>query len=351
MRMLPALSLLTLPAPLLNVCPMQRVLKRLRNLLLLAGLFGMCACGTFGSAKPYEETSGKRGWHPFLHPVEKNPQSQLLLANQLLQAGRTKAAMKQYAALTVYWPESPEAATAQYQYAIQWDKCGKEYKAFEEYQRLFNQYPGQFSYDEVLNRQFEIATNLMYEKKGKFLFFPGFTAPERAIPLFQAIITNAPQWEKAAETQYLMGRANELSLEYEAAVNDYMTVQNRYPESPFAEQASFQTAYCYYMLAQESPNNEQILDTAWAAMTLFLNNYPSSEKAPLATEYRNTMYRQRAKHAYDKANYYDKIARRSDSALIAYENMVRQFPHSDWTGLAQIRIDALSNVVVRTQKE
>ena len=183
----------------------------------------------------------------------------------------------------------------------------------------------------------------MYKKKGKFLFFPGFTAPERAIPLFQAIMTNAPQWEKAAETQYLMGRANELSLEYEAAINDYMTVQNRYPDSPFAEQASFQTAYCYYLLAQESPNNEQILDAAWAAMTLFLNNYPSSEKAPLATEYRNTMYRQRAKIAYEKANYYDKIAKRPDSALIAYENMVRQFPHSDWTGLAQIRIDALSN--------
>jgi outer membrane protein assembly factor BamD (BamD/ComL family) len=330
---------------------MQRAFLGLRNVLLMGCMLGLAACGTFGPSKPYQETNGKRGWHPFLHPAEKKPDAQLVFADQLRQAGRTKAAMKQYVALTVYWPESPEAAAAQYQYAKLWDRKGKDLRAFDEYQRLFNRYPGQFSYDEVLNRQFEIATNLMYRKKGKLLFFPGFSAPERAIPLFQAIITNAPQWKRTAETQYLMGRANELSLEYEAAIDNYMTVQNRYPDSAFAELSSFRTAYCYYLLAQESPNNEQILDAAWAAMTVFLNNYPSAEMAPVATEYRNTMYRWRAKIAYEKANYYDTIAKRPESALIAYESMVRQFPHSDWTGLAQIRIDALSNSVVRTQKD
>lgn len=330
---------------------MRQLILRTWTLVLLAGLLSLTACSTFFKERPYEEISGKHGWHPFLHPAEKTPDSQLLFADQLRQTGRAKAAMKQYLALTVYWPESKEAATAQYQYARLWDMKGKDYRAFDEYQRLFNHYPGQFPYDEVLSRQFEIATNIMYRKKGKLLFFSGFTSPERAIPLFQAIMTNAPHWGKSAETQYLMGRANELSLEYEAAINDYMTVQNRYPDSPFAETASFQTAYCYYLLAQESPNNEQMLDSAWAAMTLFLNYYPSSEKASVATEYRSTLYQQRAKIAYEKAAYYDKIVKRPDSALIAYQSMVRQFPHSDWTGLAQIRIDALSNTVVRTQKD
>jgi outer membrane protein assembly factor BamD (BamD/ComL family) len=330
---------------------MQRLFKQPWNVVLLAGLLSLTACSTFFKEKPYQETSGKRGWHPFLHPAQKKPDAQLLFADQLLQAGRTKKAMKQYVALTIYWPEAKEAPVAQYQYAKLWDKKGKEYRAFDEYQRLFNRYPGQFPYDEVLNRQFEIATNLMYKKKGKFLFFHGFSAPERAIPMFQAIMTNAPQWNKSAETEYLMGRANELSLEYEAAIDNYMTVQNRYPGSTFAEAASFQTAYCYYLLSQESPNNEQILDAAWASMTLFLNYYPSSEKASLATEYRNTLYRARAKIAYEKATYYDKIVKRPASALIAYQSMVRQFPHSDWTALAQIRIDALSNTVVRTQKD
>ena len=331
--------------------PMRTDFHRLGNVLLLVGLLALSACQIFGREKPYEETSGKRGWHPFLHPARKTPAAQLSFADQLLESGRAKKAMKQYVALTVYWPESQEAAEAQLKYARLWDRKGKLQRAFDEYQRLFNHYPGQFPYDEVLNRQFDIATNVMYRKKGKFLFFSGFSAPERAIPLFEAIVTNAPQWEKSAEAQYLLGRANELSLEYEMAIDDYMTVRNRYPDSAFAEPASFQTAYCYYLLAQESPNNEQILDAAWAAMTLFLNYFPTSDKAPLATEYKNTLYRQRAKIAYEKATYYDRIVKRPDSALIAYENMVRQFPHSDWTGLAQIRIEALSNTVARTKKD
>jgi tetratricopeptide (TPR) repeat protein len=330
---------------------MRRTLTWARNFLLMTALLCLSGCWTLGPEKPYEETSGKHGWHPFLRPAERNPTAQLVFADRLLKAGQTKAARKQYLALTVYWPESREAAAAQRQYAKLLDLKGKEYKAFDEYQRLFNRYPGQFPYDEVLNRQFEISTNVMSRRKGKFLFFPGFTAPEQAIPMFQAILTNAPQWQRSAETQYLIGRANELSLEYEAAIDQYMTVQHRYPNSVYAEIASFQTAYCYYLLAMESPNNEQILDAAWSAMTLFLNNHPTSEQTPVVTEYRNTIYRQRAKMAYEKAYYYDKNAKRPESALIAYETMVRQFPHSDWTSLAQLRIEALSNKVVRTQKD
>ena len=116
---------------------MRNDLCRVCNALLLIGLLALNSCAIFGREKPYQETSGKRGWHPFLRPAEKNPAAQLVLADQLRQAGRVKKAMKQYAALTVYWPESREAASAQYQYAKIWDSLGKEHRAFDEYQRLF----------------------------------------------------------------------------------------------------------------------------------------------------------------------------------------------------------------------
>ena len=68
-------------------------------------------------------------------------------------------------------------------------------------------------------------------------------------------------------------------------------------------------------------------------------------KAEIVKGYRNTVLRQRAKLAYDKARYYDILAKKPKAALIAYRALVAQFPHSDWTGLAQIRIDALSKLV------
>jgi outer membrane protein assembly factor BamD (BamD/ComL family) len=303
-------------------------------------------CRMLHGTGPYRETTGKRGWHhPFLHAEQKTPERELAYADQLMQVGRTKKAMKQYLALTIFWPESAEAGKAQLQYAKYWDGKQKWNRAFDEYQRLFDKYIGTFAYDEVLQRQFDIATYLMNTKKGRWMFFPGFTAPERAIPLFEKILGNGPQWEKAPEVQYLMGRAYELSMQYEEAIQAYMTTHQRYPQSAFADKAAFGAADCFYRLAQESPNNEQTLEGAWAAMTLFLNAYPNSDRVTLATEYRKTLYRQRAKLAFEKANYYDLIAKKPRAALLAYQSLVKEFPQSNWTELAQIRIDALSKQV------
>ena len=52
--------------------PMQQLVLRPWTVILLAGLLSLTSCRTFFKEKPYEETSGKRGWHPFLHPAQKN---------------------------------------------------------------------------------------------------------------------------------------------------------------------------------------------------------------------------------------------------------------------------------------
>ena len=323
---------------------MRRAL-RLPLLLLLASTILWPGPSAFAGEKPYQETSGRRGWHIFLRPGKHDAKSQLAYADDLLQQGRIRSATRQYLALITFWPESTEAAKGQLQYARLVDEKGKLLKAFDEYQRLFERYTGLFPYDEVLGRQFEIARQVMHTKKGKFLFFPGFSAPERAIPLFQNVLTNGPQWEKAAESQFLIGQASEMSLQYEEAVDAYMTVQQRYPDSGFADAAAFSCAHCLYLLAEETPQNEQALDSAWAAIVLYLNKYPDSKDVPTAKKYKEELLREREKVAYDKAYYYDVYAKKPKAALMQYEALLRQFPHSDWTGKAQTRIDALKRIV------
>jgi len=291
------------------------------------------------------QTSGRRGWHLLCRPKKKNPADQLAYAAYLRERGSTRRAMRHYLALTLYWPESPEAAAAQYEYARILSERGKRKEAFDEYQRLFENYTGLFPYDEVLKRQFKIALYLMSHKKGRFFIFPGFHSPERAIPLLEKIVENGPQWERAPEAQYLMGEAYEKSLQYEEAIAAYMIARQRYPNSPFAEHAAFRAAHCFYLLAEEAPNNGQTLENAWAAMVLFLNKYPDSEQADLAREYKRTLYLQRARRAYNTAMYYDRIEKNPKAALIAYQTLARKFPHSDWTELAKIRIDSLSKLV------
>ena len=307
---------------------------------LLAAVLASSALG-----EPYEETRKTHSWLSFSRPAEKTSPAQLARADKFRAKGKLKAACKAYHALVVTWPGSAEAPAAQFGYAELLEKRGKFSRAFDEYQLLMDHYAGNFPYEDVLDRQFAIAQTVMNKRKGKLLMFGGWKAPERAIPLFEKIVQNGPRGENAAHSQYLIGHAYELSLQEDLAVGAYLTVQQRYPDSPYATEASFARARSWYKLSEDSPNDEESLEQAWTAVTTYLASYPESDNAPLAREMKQTLYGRRAKTSYEKAVYYDRTAKKPLAALRSYESFVQLFPNSEWTSLAQVRIDALSKDV------
>ena len=290
----------------------------------------------------YRETVGKKGWFLFSQPAKATAAEQWDYALQLEQAGKAKAAAKQYYRLVARWPQAPEAGLAQHRYAQWMDRRDKPLHAFDEYQRLFDRFMGQFPYDEVLTRQFEIASDVMQRKKGRFLFMPGFAAPERAIPLFEKIIANGPGGTRAPEAQFLIGRAHEMGKMYEEAIAAYLTTLNRYPASARAEEAGFRAAFCYYRLTAENPNDEQLLESAWAAFSVFLARYPAGERAKEAEAYRAELLNRRAEMVYRRAYFYDHISHRPEAALVAYRAFLKQFPSSKWADEVRERVDVLA---------
>ena len=317
--------------------------------LLCAGLV-LGAALTASAAKPYEETTARTHWYNFfIRPAKANPHDQLSYADHLRATGSLRAATKEYRLLTVFWPEAPEAPTAQIALARVLDSRQEWQDAFEEYTYLIEHYPGTFKYNEVLQRQFEIAETVMTTRKGKFLFFPGFESPDRAIPLFEKIIEHGPEWAKAPECQFMIGHASEFGYEYDLAVAAYLTVLVRYPDSPFAEQAAYHRALCLEKLATAEPNNEAVLDESWTALHQFVLKYPKSEHLEEALKLRDDLLRRRAALAYRRAQYYDTIAKQPKAALMEYKDFVRAFPHSDSTLQAQTRIEQLAPLVEKNE--
>lgn len=301
--------------------------------------------------KKKKEKKRKRGWHLFVHPAKADPVAQLAYADGL-RARQPKKALKQYRALVLRWPEAPEAAPAQRAYAELLQARGKLYKAGDEYRYLLDHYAGQFDgYEEVLGRLFDIAKELIEKRKGRFLFLPGFKAPERATPALETIVQNGPHWEGAAEAQYLLGWIHEFNDEYEDAVYAYEVGLQRYPGTPFAERCAYGRAYCLFLLSEESPYSIEAAREARAAMVLFARSHPRSENAPLAQEYADALLRRMAKDSYDMAVFYDRIARKPKAALVAYEEFAKNFPSSEWTSVAEIRIDALRRVMQAQAEE
>lgn len=284
----------------------------------------------------------KRGVHWYRKPSRTTEAEQEKLAYEYYQGSRLRKAANAYQAQVYAWPDSSRAAAAQLSLAKIQQKRGKYEEAFKEYQYLVDNYPGQFSYPEVLDLQFQIASYLMHAKVGKWLFLPGFSSPERATPLFEQIIRNAPSSEKAPEAQFNIGRIHERNGEGEEAIAAYEVLQNRYPGSPWAQQAGFRQAICLYLLSDQRRNDENALNAARSALAAFIRTYPASPDVATAETYLRTLNTRLAALVYERARYYDRIAGKTEAALQAYEDFVKNFPHSELAEMARARIGELS---------
>ncbi|MDD4870518.1 MAG: outer membrane protein assembly factor BamD [Kiritimatiellae bacterium] len=277
----------------------------------------------------------------FHRPAKSSPAEQLEFANKLLAKGKQKAAMKQFNALVHRWHTSPEAPLAQLAYArIKYDR-GDYRDAFDEYQYLVDNFAGQFPYEEALDKQFRIANYLMTAKRMKFLFFPGFKIQEQALPLFETLVKNAPNWKNSVEAQYNVALINEDMADYQSAISAYDTVRYRYPNSERAADASFRRAYCLYLSANQSIRDETLCRQALSAFAGFMGDYPKHSSIDLAREYRDKLDERLANMYYELAVFYDKTPGKKKAALIAYEDFAKRFPSSKLAGDAGERIDVL----------
>lgn len=292
-------------------------------------------------APPKKTATIKRGTTWLVKPQKKTAPEQLAYAEELRQDGRLRAAYRAYNSLVYAWPDTSQAVTAQVACAEVMEERDAYADAFEEYQYLIDRYAGQFDYNAILDRQFGIANHLMTTPRLHFLFFPGFEAPERALPLFTQIVENAPSWDKAPQAQFNIGMIHEKNHDWTEANTAYEILENRYETSPWAEPAGFHSALCLYKESLDRPNDLNACNAARSSLVRFIRTYPNGSEIPEARDDLNALNTRYASLVYERARYYDQIAHRPASALVAYRNFVKQFPTSELAATANARIQAL----------
>lgn len=312
------------------------------RILRLLCLSGVLAATSLADAKPYVESVPVRGFHLFTRPHKKDPAAQWDYVQSLDRANKTRAAGRQAYALRLFWPYADEAPQAQQFYARSLDRRNRPQQAFDAYQHLVETYPGRFNFNEVLARQMHLAKAVMKRRKGKFLFLPGFNAPERAIPLFEKIVQNAPESAVTAEAYYLIGQAHERVYEYPQAIDAYFTTLNRFPTSPFAEPAAYGQAICHIRIAQDSPEDNRAVETAVAACDLYLQRYLDMPRADEIRTARQDLLQRQARNAFARARYYDHILHNPAAALIEYRAFLARHPNAEQAAEARRRVQKLT---------
>ncbi len=254
--------------------------------------------------------------------------------------GRWRAAGHAYRAVVYGWPDASEAPTAQIAYARTLEKRGMDHDAFLEYQYLVDYYAGQFPYTEIMGRQLALAERVRDTKRMQWLF-GGFHAPERARPMFEKIVENAPDWTNAPYAQFQVGLIHEKSDEFEEAMAAYDAVQSRYYTAALAPEAAFRRASCLASLSDNRPNDEAICETARLALLQFSRDFSATAFAGKAAREVERLDLRLAAMAYEKAHYYDRLAHRPAAAIPMYEAFLKRFPSDPRAATVRTRLDVL----------
>ncbi len=291
------------------------------------------------------EEQGRKTLRATFARKEDNPVDQWAFVQKTQGRGLNKRAESRMLYLYRRWPNSVEAPLAARGRADSLFKRKKWKEAFTAYQYLIDNYAGQMAdYDSALQRQFEIAFKIMNRKRLRWIF-GGYRAPEYAVDYFESVIRNGPQWARAPEAQFMIGKCQQDAKEYELAITAYGVLGYRYPDSAYAEEAAWRQIQCLARLRKEYPSSPEILDRKLVATTVFLSTYPRSTHRDAIIQMRNELYEIKAGRVFDEAAFYAKVPKEPEAAIIYYQKMMEEYPKSELVPYAEERVAELKAIL------
>lgn len=282
----------------------------------------------------------RKGPSIFRRPTMDSPREQLAYADALRREAEPRKATKQYRALVHEWHESPEAPKAQLAYAQLLLDRTKYKKAFDEFQYLIDQFAGTFPYETALKAQLSIANVVRDERSLTFGFLPGFGRPERAIPLLESIVDNAPHWHQTPDARLGVGIIHEEIHNYREAIGAYEAVEIHHTGTEQALAAAYRKAICLATLSEKAPRDEKVCRAALSAFSSY-RTAAAGDEQPDVDSHMNTLRNRLADMYFLRATFYDRKRKTPQPAIMAYEDFLRKFPSADKAVDAKARIDAL----------
>ena len=272
--------------------------------------------------------------------IEETSNSQLEKGMRYDKEGRLEQAANAYRTLVKTWPLSPNAPEAQFRLAATYFKLYDFQRSFKEFQKCVEKYPDSEHFEETLKFQNDIASLFLAGEKQKIWIIPTLPSMDKAVEMFEQIIKNAPYSKVAPETQLKIGFAREKQHLWTDAVKAFQELIRRYPKSDLADDAQFQIGYAYMKAAQDPDHDQTATNHAITGFEDYLTKYPGSEKAQQARENIDRMKHGQAEGVMAIAGFYEHD-RNYDAAIVYYNRLIQQFPHSELAKRASERVEEL----------
>ncbi|MFH1797967.1 MAG: outer membrane protein assembly factor BamD [Candidatus Omnitrophota bacterium] len=311
------------------------MIKTLISLLIIFIFLSEGPCYAFWVWTPKSKTAVNPKF-----AVKDDPYAQFEWAMQFFKQYEFGRAAEEFSRLTKNYPDSEWAAEAQYYAGRSYEEMGKYYFAFQNYQKTIDDYPYSRRVNEIIKRQYNIANIFQTKETSKLMDLELTLSIDRAVTIYKQIIENSPFGEYADKSLYKSAECYRRMMQHKDAMEAYERIVNDYPDSKLVPEAKYQLAYTKYEASLEPEYDQESTDEAINEFKEISDTTAIPAIAMEAKKVFKELKNRKAGSELKVAEFYER-QKKYKSAVMYYEEILRQFPNTDAAEYAQGKIKVL----------
>lgn len=147
----------------------------------------------------------------------------------------------------------------------------------------------------------------------------------RASTIFEQIVSVYKGTDKSDTVSYYHAMSYYKQKDYVLGGHYLKTFADNYPYSPFADEAEFLSAYCYYLESPRPSLDQEDTYTAIDAFNLYITKHPNSKHVTEAQNYISDLQEKLVEKSYKNAKLYFDLGDYKAS-IVALNNSIAEFP-------------------------
>lgn len=192
-----------------------------------------------------------------------------------------------------------------------------------------------------------------------YLEYEEISNPQIAKEIFVKLITDFAESEFAGDAQFYIGELYEEELDNsQEAITNYRLVVETYPDNKFAVEAlkrvagilEYEDKYeeaiaSYYQIVELYPQHTFAPEALLEIKNLYIRKLENYEKAIETLKFYAKQYSDRedaSEYLFEAAEIYEDDLEKKQAAIDTYNQVINDFPNSDYASRAKDRIESLS---------
>ncbi len=213
------------------------------------------------------------------------------------------------------------------------------YDAFDAYQQLIGRYPNTKRFNEIIGKQYRIASDLLDGKRAYMWgLFPGTTGRANGIGYFEVIVNNAPYSDYAPLCLMNIARGHQIRKETDEAIDALDRLINSYPQSLLSPDAYFKLAQMHASLVQGPYYDQASTREAVTYYEDFMILFPNDVNLGKAAKGLDDMKKMLAVSKIKMGDFYFYKRDNYLAARVFYNEAITAYPDSEPAREAKVKL-------------